>query len=58
MRREHRVVVETPSGHVERDEDLGDRPLEHWIGFVDDEVGWKRVNYADCFTDVLEEALR
>lgn len=57
-RREHLVVVETPSGHVERREELDDRPLEEWIEFVEDEdVGWETLNYADCFADVLTEAL-
>lgn len=57
-RREHTVVVETPSGRVEQRIELNDRPLEDWISYVEMERGWVTLNYASCFSDVLEEALQ
>lgn len=57
-RREHTVVVETPSGRIEQRIELEDRPLEDWVAFVDEKRGWATLNYASCFADVLEDALR
>lgn len=58
-RRADLVVVEAPSGRIERREHLTSqtRTLASWIAYVDDKRGWRTLNYADTFEDVLREAL-
>ena len=51
------VVVEAPSGRVERRVDLEDRSLAAWIGFVDETREWRTLNYAGSFADILSEAI-
>ena len=52
------VAVQTPNGTVERRESLEDRKLATWIVYVDDKRGWRDLNYAESFADILLEALR
>jgi hypothetical protein len=51
------VVVETPTGAIERRINLEGRTLSSWIAYVDTRREWRSLNYAESFGDVLREAL-
>lgn len=54
---DHAVVVETPSGRIERHVELDDRHLTEWITYTQRERGWATLNYADSFANILADAL-
>lgn len=51
------VVVLDPAGTVERREELDGRPLSDWIDYVENNRGWKKLNYADSLAEIITDAL-
>lgn len=47
------IVVTVDTDGTTQREDLGDRPLQHWIAYVDEKRGWKTLQYVESIVDLF-----